>query len=316
MADDRRWLMAKVAGMYYHDGMTQEVIAKQLNFSRSGISRLLKEAQAEGVVEINIRYPWQQITQLERALVDQFGLNDAQVLQRGDASYSEMLTGLGMLAARYMEQELEPNMIVAVGSGYAVYESVRALHKNQHLDVTVVQVMGVTGTSNPNIDGVELVRLMSNRLGGRYMYLQSPLLVRNARVRDNLLSEPAIQQVLALAHQAHIALIGVGTVFPNDSSLLRTGFFSPQMLEEVLKDGAVGETCGQVFNADGEAVTSGVGGQTVTISLSELKNIPTVIAVAGGDNKVTAIHALLKGKLANVLVTDDQTAAKLLDMQS
>lgn len=314
MAEDRRWLMAKVARMYYHEGLTQEVIAGQLSFSRSAISRLLKEAQEEGVVEINIRYPWQQVTRLEHALADQFGLNAVRVLERGEASYTEMLGGLGMLAARYMEQELESNMIVAVASGTAVYETVRALNKNQHLDATVVQVMGVTGTSNPYVDGAELARLMASRLGGRYLYLQSPLVVKNAHVRGNLLREPAIQQVLALGQQASIALVGIGTVYPEDSSLLRTGFVTPQMLEELMKASAVGETCGRPFNAHGEPVVSGVGSQIISISLDELKKIPTVIAVAGGDHKVASIHGLLQGKIVNVLVTDDQTALKLLEM--
>jgi DNA-binding transcriptional regulator LsrR (DeoR family) len=225
-----------------------------------------------------------------------------------------MLEGLGMLAARYMEQELKPNMVVAVASGTAVYETVRALNNNQHLDVTVVQVMGVIGVSNPYVDGAELVHLMASRLGGRYLYLQSPLVVKNARVRSNLLREPAIQQVLALGQQASIALVGIGTVFPGDSSLLRTGFFTQQMLEELTKAGAVGETCGHVFNTHGEPVISGVGGQIMSLGLNELKKIPTVIAVAGGDHKVAAIHGLLQGKFINVLVTDDQTALKLLEM--
>jgi DNA-binding transcriptional regulator LsrR (DeoR family) len=43
-----------------------------------------------------------------------------------------------------------------------------------------------------------------------------------------------------------------------------------------------------------------------------LKKTPRVVGVAGGDRKVEAIRACLKGSLVNVLVTDKFTAEKLL----
>ena len=47
-------LLARIAWMYYIQGLTQEEIARKLDFSRTKVTRLLAQAREEGVVEINI----------------------------------------------------------------------------------------------------------------------------------------------------------------------------------------------------------------------------------------------------------------------
>ena len=43
-----------------------------------------------------------------------------------------------------------------------------------------------------------------------------------------------------------------------------------------------------------------------------MRKIPAVAAVAAGPEKVEAILGLLRGRLANILVTDEPTARELL----
>ena len=45
----------------------------------------------------------------------------------------------------------------------------------------------------------------------------------------------------------------------------------------------------------------------------DYKNIPTRIGIAGGPEKLAAIRAALRGGYVNVLITDLDTAAALLD---
>ena len=54
---DRTHLLAQVASLYYEQGLTQEQVARRLGISRSGVSRLLREARREGIVEIHVRHP-------------------------------------------------------------------------------------------------------------------------------------------------------------------------------------------------------------------------------------------------------------------
>ncbi len=52
----------------------------------------------------------------------------------------------------------------------------------------------------------------------------------------------------------------------------------------------------------------------IAISLEELKKLKNVIGVAAGVSKVPAIHASLRGGYLNKLITDEETAGLLLQM--
>ncbi|MBC7252244.1 MAG: helix-turn-helix domain-containing protein, partial [Anaerolineae bacterium] len=72
-------LLAQVASLYYEENLTQSEIARRIGTSRSTISRLLREARANGVVEIIIHYPWKTVAELERELIERFRLRHARV---------------------------------------------------------------------------------------------------------------------------------------------------------------------------------------------------------------------------------------------
>jgi DNA-binding transcriptional regulator LsrR (DeoR family) len=65
---DELRLMAKVARLYYERGLKQTEIAKQLDISQATISRLLKRAEDEQIVRINITVPFGAYPQIEDQL--------------------------------------------------------------------------------------------------------------------------------------------------------------------------------------------------------------------------------------------------------
>ena len=68
------------------------------------------------------------------------------------------------------------------------------------------------------------------------------------------------------------------------------------------------------IDKNGNAVESEWNKRVMAIDLDDIKRIPLVIGVAGGPSKVEGIYAALVGQLVNVLVTDVQTANKLLEL--
>ena len=53
--------------------------------------------------------------------------------------------------------------------------------------------------------------------------------------------------------------------------------------------------------------------RTVGITLSELRDKEFSIMISGGEAKINAIKAALKGRYANVLITDQFTGKALLE---
>jgi len=309
--DSRLRLLAEVASLYYENELTQEEIARKLGISRSNVSRLLAEAKQKGVVEIRINYPWETSPSLQMELMNRFNLRVARVLKADRMGYKRILRGLGALAARYLEGILNNASILAIGWGTALYEVVNALRPRQ-LGIEIVQMIGAIGSGDPLIDGPELARELAKTLGGRYRYLHAPLIVRDEEVQKAFLREQRISETLELAKGADIALVGIGSVDPSVSSLLRAGYIDEEGLEAIRRCGAVGDICARQFDIQGNVLDIELNRRVVGIDIESLKRIDCVMGVAGGMPKAPAILGALRGGFVNVLITDNRVAQEVL----
>jgi deoxyribonucleoside regulator len=313
--EDRSELLARVASLYYEQNLNQDEIGHRIDTSRSTVSRLLQEARETGIVEVIIHYPWRSDTELERQLMERFHLRQACVLASRGRLYKEVLRGLGVLAARYFESVLAPGAILGISWGTAVHSTVQALQPKQRFQITVVQMIGAVGTGDPMIDGPDLARFLANIYGGEYRYLHAPVIVETSLLQQALLQEPRIRATLTLASKADIALVGIGSLVPEFSSLLRAGFLDRETLSQLKKQGASGDICARHYDAQGRVMDVELNQRIVGIEIRDLHDIQYVIGVAGGEAKAEAILGALRGGHVNVLVTDDTAARKVLALE-
>jgi DNA-binding transcriptional regulator LsrR (DeoR family) len=309
---ERTELLARVASMYYEDNLTHDEIARRMVTSRSTISRLLQKARETGVVEIVVHYPWKTAPEIEAELVARFGLRQASVLLGRDRPPEEILRGLGVLAARYIESVVKKDTVLGISWGAAVYNTVRAIRPERRLPITVVQMVGALGSGDPLIDGPEVARLLASAYGGEHRYLHAPLIVEDAHARDVILQQPRIRETLSLACQADVALVGIGAPAPEVSSLLRAGYLERDALTQLCAQGVVGDICARHYDAQGRVSDVGLNQRIVGIELETLQTVGQVIGVAGGVNKAQAILGALRGQHINVLITDDAAAQSIL----
>jgi deoxyribonucleoside regulator len=94
--------------------------------------------------------------------------------------------------------------------------------------------------------------------------------------------------------------------------LWRSGFLQKDDTVKLRKAGAVGQICGRSFNDQGQKCLDELDDRTIGLNLEEIRKIKHKILIAIGREKVTAILGALRGNLANVLVTDENTATSLL----
>jgi DNA-binding transcriptional regulator LsrR (DeoR family) len=313
---ERTELLAHVASQYYEEGLTQAEIAQRISTSRSTVSRLLEEAREKKIVEITIHYPWKSDLELENALKGRFSLQHISVLSGRGRSYPEILRGLGVLAARHIESILFPDAVLGISWGTAVHSTVRALKPEQKLNITVVQTIGAVGSGDPMIDGPDLARFLASIYGGEYRYLHAPVIVEHSPLREALLKEPRIYKTLSLARRADIILVGIGSLVPEMSSLLRAGFLDRGTLAQLREQGAAGDICARHYDTDGRVMDIELNQRIVGIELKDLHRIEHVIGVAGGEAKAEAILGALRGGHVKVLVTDDEAALKVLDLDT
>lgn len=312
--DDRDELLAHIATQYYHLDKSQQEIANQVDLSRSNVSRLLKEARERGIVEIFIRHPLRRVPRLEQELVTQFGLREAGVVQFDPRGPHETLLRAAELAARMLDAALEDAQILGISWGTAVYATVSAFVPQRRHDVEVVQLMGGVGPADPSIDGPALAQRLARRLSNRYHYLHAPLIVDSPEIAQGLLNQRNVAETLLIARQADVALVGIGALTPDVSSLLRAGHLSQNEFDLIKAQGVVGDICARHFDRDGHPAAQHLDPRLISVTLEELSAIPTAIGVACSQAKADAIFGALRGGYLDVLVTDSSAAEAVLQL--
>jgi DNA-binding transcriptional regulator LsrR (DeoR family) len=74
----------------------------------------------------------------------------------------------------------------------------------------------------------------------------------------------------------------------------------------------VGDICLRFFDAEGNAISSGVDRRVIGITLAQLQRTDRSVGVAGGHRKYEAIRGAVRGGWVNVLITDHLTAERLV----
>lgn len=309
-------LLHKVARAYYDDGLTQQQIGQRFGISRVKVSRMLSAARERKVVQITIAPPQSSNTEIEQQLEQQYGLNEALVVTPSSYTSPTLVSELGPVAAACLTRGLQGDEVLAVSWGTAVLSVVDALQPASLPEVRVVQLIGGLGELEAKTHGADLVQRMAQTLGAKPRLIHAPGIVKDTTVRDALVLDPQVVDTLELAARADVALVGLGVLAP-DSTLLAGGdTLTAAEVQELRTAGVVGDIALQFFDRKGHRAGHPIHERIVGTPLEAIKGIRRVIGVAGGTEKLMVIRAALRGGLINVLVTDDQTAAQLLDPSS
>jgi DNA-binding transcriptional regulator LsrR (DeoR family) len=305
-------LLAQVASLYYEEELTQATIAQRLGLSRVKVYRLLKQARADQVIQFTINWPLRRNEDLELELCRRFGLRQALIL-RGDAGdRAHNLQRMGQLGARFLERHLRDGMTMAVCLGRSTYEVIHAIRPGFQVRVDVAQAMGAVGTGVDDQDSASLSRALANKLGGTVYYLSAPFMADTPHSAQVLRSQRDIQRTLNKAASADVALVGIGALDSANSEWLRSGWLTAADLESLKRRGAVGDMGGQILTQRGQLHAGELSSRVIGITLADLKEIPTVVAVARGPEKTAAILSALRSSAINIFCSDDDTAGALL----
>jgi len=310
---EHKRLVYKIARAYYDDNLTQQQIADRFGLSRVKISRLLRQAREDKVVQITIASPLGSNADLERHLEDAYELKEALVVTCSTTKTGVVVSELGRVAATCLARCLQGHEVVALSWGTAVLSVVNALPPLDLPDVRVVQFLGGLGELEAETHGAELARRMAQALGAKPRMIHAPGVVKDKMIHDALVTDPQVADTLELAARADVALVGIGAFEPASTLLSSSNTLTAEEIKDLRANGVTGDIALQFFDADGRRVDHPINDRIVGTDLEKIRRIGRVIAVAGGVEKRRAIRAALRGRLVNVLVTDDHTAKWLLE---
>ena len=300
----------KICYLYYREEKTQEEISDLFEVSRFKISRILKAARKKGLVSITINDPRSDLTEIEIQLAQKFGLDQAIVVSVTEFSGKPALDQVGEASAIYLRQILGLYHIFGVTWGSTVFHVVSNLEPVEAKNLTLVQIGGGLGTIE-GTDNNMLTMMLGQKLGAKAHVIPAPIIVRDRSIRDTLFKEKKIQETLAIARKADLVLFGVGLI-GKEGLLWKSGFLNNNDATKLEKSGAVGAICGRFFDANGQKCWNQLDDRTIGLNLDELRKIKHKICIAAGKEKVAGILGALRGRLLDVLITDETIAEDLL----
>ena len=74
----------------------------------------------------------------------------------------------------------------------------------------------------------------------------------------------------------------------------------------------MGDLLSHFMDKNGQLIAADLEDRLLSLSLDKLRQLDNVIGVAGGLGKTDAILAALRGQYLDVLITDEDTALRLL----
>ncbi|MES2210775.1 MAG: sugar-binding domain-containing protein [Chloroflexota bacterium] len=296
--------LVRVSRMYYELGETQESIAASLGVTRPQVSKLLKQARVQGVVEIRIVDRTERPSDVAAELQRRFGLRAVHVAPAFSGSDERTRRRVGRLAAQVLASAVRDGMVIGIGDGSSVAALADELDpRSTPVAATVVPLCGgfwgMTG-------GREPYRRIAEALGATAHGLLAPGLLDDAATRKALGAHAGIREVTDLWDRLDVAVFGIGA--PTWSAAL----VGEDAWREIESGHAVGEILIAPFDADGRFVGSALRERTIACDARRLNLVPTSIGIASGPSKISPILGALRAGALNILVTDVETAERVL----
>jgi len=310
---DQLRLMTVASRLYHERGVRQRDIATQLGVSQPRVSRLLQQAEEQGIVRTVVVAPEGIYPEPEEALEDAYKLRECHVVEvfGGDGAIPREL---GVAAARYLgETTLWGPRVGFTSWSTTLREMARELGPVRRPGVThVVEMLGDLGTPLLQHEAGRATLQLARALGAEPVLLRTPGVLATPALRDAVLRDAHVGRAMDMLDELDLAFVGVG---PADfHGPLREGdnFFSAEQLAEVRAAGAVGQLDQRFIDAEGKPVMTPLDDLVVAITHNQLRAAQTRLVVAGGSSKWESLHAALRGGWVDVLVTDLASARYLI----
>lgn len=301
----------EAAKLYYLLDYNQNEIAKILGISRPTVSRLLQQAKSEGIVQINIMDPTEDVESIALQLEKKFNLKKVIVASIPQFENHIIKNYLGEKAALYLHEIVKDHDIIGVTWGTTLYHVAVELKQKFVKAVKIVQLKGGVSHAETNTYASEILYLFGKAYNTTPHNLPLPAIVDHVVVKQAMEADRHIHKILELGKKANIAVFTMGSI-KKDSLLFQMGYFT-ESDQKSLNEKAVGDICSRFFDKDGEVCNESLNERTLGVKLEDLRDKEYSILVAGGPNKIEGIYGALKGNYANVLITDQFSAKFLLD---
>ena len=299
---------AAMARRFYLEGKSKIQIAEEFGVSRFKVARVLETALERDLVRIEIRVPAELDAERSDALRARYGLRHAVVVESpAEAEETPDPENLGEVAADLLGELVNEGDVLGMAWGRSTIHMAAALDRLP--PCTVVQLTGVYDAGTSERGSVEAVRRAAQVSGGDAHPIYAPMLLPAAAVAA-LRNQTGIARAFEYFDKVTVACVSIGSWEPGISTV--HDMLSDEERAHYASLGVAAEMAAHLFDAEGRRIGRDLGERCITVKADQLRRIPEVVAIAGGQRKASAIDAVLRSGLVTSLVTDTSAADYLM----
>lgn len=298
-------LMAKVAWYYYYEELTQQQISERLGMSRMRVVKLLDRARRTGVIRFHLREGSQGRMELEKQFIQTYSLTDAFIVPAG-ADKSRCNENIAEAASMYLSERIRSDTVINIGYGDTLSRVLNNLATLAEQTISCVSLTGGVSCYLPDA--------RSNVFNARLHLMPAPLLASSAEMAQAMRREDSVQEIARMIPLSHLTLVGIGSM-DESATIFHSGILNANDMLYLRMRGAAGDLLSHFLTRDGQLIESPVEERLIGASLDTLRSLRNVIGIAAGTVKAEAIRAALLGGYLDTLITDEETALRILQLE-
>ncbi len=308
---ERKRFLAKIASLYYLEGLTQQSIANKLNISRTKVSRYLTRARSEGIAEIKINYPAKDFSSLEYQVEKKYKISECIIvdtLESSEATIEAMSESFNNILSRI----LKDGSHIGIGWGGSLREISKYINVMEKSDIKVVPMIGGLGKTGTGVHTNSVAKNIADRMNGISYMIHSPAVLDNKETKEIVEKDSNVREIMEMSSKIDTAIIGISDL-GMDSTLIKTGSFTVEDFKYLESLDVVGDVNLIFIDENGNHVPNKIDERIVRVPLEGLKKINNLIGVAFGKRKLKVLLGALRGQIINILFTDEETAIGILE---
>ena len=301
--------------LYYLQDMTMEAIARELDTSRSSVSRLLAYARGSGLVDIRINSPFERAGLLEQRIREQFRIAAHVVPMPGVINEVERMERVALTAGRLLSQFVESNMVVGIAWGSTISMVSRALVQKDTHNTTFVQLNGAGNTQTSGLEySSDILQRFGQAFGAQVEQFPVPAFFDNPDTREAMWQERSTRRVLGFQSKMDIAVFSLGSPAAEVPSRVYVGgYLSREDYRSLREDGAIGDVATVFYRADGSWRDIRLNARATGPGLDRLRRVPRRVCVVSGVTKLASLQAAIAAGTITDVVLDETLARELAE---
>lgn len=304
-----RRTLVQVARLYYEENLSQQEIADRLGVSRSLIAQYIQRARDAGIIHIQIIDQDDSCADLALELEKETGVQHIKVVPNPHVSQELALRAVATVAAEFLSGRLREGDRFGLAWGRTNNMVVDLLKPPHVSGIDVIPLMGESGISGMHSQMNQLVVRAAEHLHATPHFLSLPMVVSTPELREGLVKEVGMRDVIGRWDRINLACLGVGVVPPVPGMVVYIG---EEYLPRLVEAGAVGDMCGIYFDRAGKIIESGLENRMIAATVEQLKAVDCLAVVACGTDKADAVLGAVRTGLVSTLFIDQSMAEKIL----